>query len=145
MALRESISKHGVGEVLVAVCRAHRNRAAALLASVGVYVGQEWVLFQLRREDGATLSALAESCGIETPTMSRGLQRMESAGLVVKRDDPHDARVSRIFLTKAGRAVADQAMALWGELERETVKGLSTEERILLRRLLLQVKSNLDE
>jgi len=132
-----------VGPLLVEVCRAHRNRAAELLGSIGVYVGQEWILFQLRKQDGATLSELAASCGIEVPTMSRGLQRMETAGLVVKEGDPADARVSRIVLTKSGRSVADKAEALWRALEAEAVRGLSAEERAVFRRLLLRVRRNL--
>ena len=133
-----------VGSSLVGVCRAHRNRAAMLLGELGLYVGQEWILFQLREEDGSTPTALALSCGVEIPTISKALQRMESAGYVSRRDDREDARVTRIHLTNAGRELCDRVEAAWAELEQQTVAGLSTEERILLRRLLLHVRENLD-
>lgn|SRR5690606_3148890 len=130
--------------LLVGLCRAHRNRAAEALGDVGLYVGQEWILLHLREQEGVTQSELAAACGVEGPTMSRGLQRMEKAGLVVRREDATDARVSRIFLTDRGRALCDAVDRLWNDLEQRTVANLSLEERVLLRRLLLQVRSNLE-
>lgn len=135
--------KESIGVLLVGVCRTHRNRASALLGQVGIYVGQEWILFQLRDEEGITQSQLAESCNVEGPTMSKALQRMEQAGLVARQEDPEDARVSRIYLTDQGRHLCEKADALWAELERQTVSGLSADERRLLRRVLMQVRTNL--
>jgi MarR family transcriptional regulator, organic hydroperoxide resistance regulator len=134
-----------VGFLLVGICRAHRNQAAALLRRVGVYVGQEWILFRLRDEEGMTQSELAETCNVEGPTMSKALQRMEGGGIVTRREDSADARVSRIYLTAKGRALCAQVEDCWKELERRTVAHLSTEERILVRRLLLQIQSNLND
>jgi len=137
--------RDSVGFLLVGICRAHRNRAAVLLRQDGIYVGQEWILFRLRDKEGLTHSELAETCDVEGPTMSKALQRMESAGILTRREDSADARVSRFYLTKKGRTVCAQVEVHWEELERRTVAHLSTEERLLLRRLLLQVQDNLNE
>ncbi len=133
-----------IGYLLVGVCRAHRNRAAEALARVGLYVGQEWILLRLREQEGMPQSELAEVCSVEGPTMSKALQRMERAGLVERREDPADARVSRVYLTEQGRTVTGSVDELWADLERRTVAGLSLEERVLLRRLLLQLERNLE-
>ena len=133
-----------IGALLVGVCRAHRNRAAEGLARIGLYVGQEWVLLQLREQEGLSPSVLAETCGVEGPTMSKALRRMERAGLVVRRNDPVDARVSRVHLTDQGRALCAAIDETWSALERRTLADLSVEERVLLRRLLLQVRGNLE-
>ncbi|MGH2355923.1 MAG: MarR family winged helix-turn-helix transcriptional regulator [Chloroflexota bacterium] len=133
-----------IGILLVGVCRAHRNHAAELLARIGLYVGQEWILLRLREQEGGTQSALAEDCDVEGPTMSKALQRMQKAGLVARKEDATDARVSRIYLTEQGRALCDKVDEIWAELEQRTLADLSIEERILLRRLLLQVRSNLE-
>lgn len=135
--------QESVGVLLVNVCRAHRNRAAALLGTVGVYVGQEWILFRLLEKEGVTPSELAECCDVEVPTMSKALQRMEQSGVILRRQDGTDARISRIYLTDEGRALCHKVEALWLDLERQTVAGLSVEERLLLRRLLLQLRTNL--
>ena len=132
-----------IGYLLVGVCRAHRNRAAQALGRVGLYVGQEWILLHLREREGLTHSELAETCAVEAPTMSKALQRMEKAGLVARRVDAADARVSRVHLTERGRALCEAVDAIWAELEERTAADLSLEERVLLRRLLLQVERNL--
>lgn len=137
------VLQDSVGFALVGVCRAHRNHAAVLLREAGVYVGQEWILFGLRDKDGLTQSELAEKCDVEGPTMSKALERMETAGILTRTEDAADARVSRISLTKKGRGLCAQAEEHWKELERRTVAHLSAEERQLLRRLLLQVQRNL--
>ena len=133
-----------VGTALVGVCRAHRNRAAAALGEVGLYVGQEWVLLNLLEQEGVTQSELAAACDVEAPTMSKALERMERAGAVQRRADAEDARVTRIHLTAKGRELAEEVQRIWTGLEQATVAGLSAEERLLLRRLLLQVRSNLE-
>lgn len=133
-----------IGHVLVGVGRAHRNRAAEALARIGLYVGQEWILLRLREQEGMTHSELAEACAVEGPTISKALRRMEKAGLVERREDPADARVSRVFLTEEGKARCRAVDQIWFDLERRTVANLSMEERVLLRRLLLQVQRNLE-
>lgn len=133
-----------IGYLLVGVCRAHRNRAAEALGRIGLHVGQEWVLLHLREREGVTQSELAEVCAVEGPTMSKALRRMETAGLVARREDATDARVSRVYLTEQGRTLCGAVDDVWSELERQTTASLSLEERVLLRRLLLQLERNLE-
>jgi len=68
---------------------------------------------------------------------------MEKTGLVERRQDTEDQRVSRVYLTDAGRNIRDAVERVWHELEEQTFAGFSLEERVLLRRLLLQVRENL--
>jgi len=71
------------------------------------------------------------------------LQRMEKAGFVERRPDPDDQRVSRVYLTEAGRAVRADVQQVWRQLEEEAFAGFTLEERVLLRRFLLHVRENL--
>ena len=71
------------------------------------------------------------------------LQRMERAGLIERRPDPEDARVSLVYLTERGRALEQPVLEVWKQLEAQTVAGLSATEQALLRRLLMQVSANL--
>ena len=51
---------------------------------------------------------LAGHMGIEGPTMVRHLDRLEGEGLIERRRDPRDRRVTRITVTPAGgRVLAD--------------------------------------
>jgi DNA-binding MarR family transcriptional regulator len=71
------------------------------------------------------------------------LDRMEKAGLVTRRPDPDDSRASRVYLTEQGRKNQQAVSEVWKTMEQRLTEGLSLEERLLLRRLLLQVHENL--
>jgi DNA-binding MarR family transcriptional regulator len=120
--------------------RAHRARAGALLATVGLHPGQEMVLLRLVAEPGLSQNELADRLGIEPPTLTRGLQRLERAGLVERRPDADDARLVRVHLTPAGTACLAPIQVAWAELEAITTAGLTADEleqaRSLLRRLI---------
>jgi len=132
-----------VGFVLAQVGRLHRNRVGGALAALDLHVGQEMTLLRLWAEEGQSLSELAGCADLDLSTMSKAITRMERAGLVERRSDPEDERVWRVFLTDRGRALQGPVVHAWDEVERHAMAGLTMEERILLRRLLLQVQRNL--
>ena len=134
-----------VGLQLVQVCRAHRQRADEKLSKLGLHVGQEMMLLQLWVEDGLTQSQLAQYANVELPTMTKMVQRMEHAGLVVRRPDPEDARISRVYLTERGRSLEQPVLRAWTQLEERTLSGLTQVEQMLLRRMLLQIDTNLSD
>jgi MarR family transcriptional regulator, organic hydroperoxide resistance regulator len=134
-----------VGFQLVRVCRAHRQRADEKLSKLGLHVGQEMMLLQLWVEDGLTQSQLAQYANVELPTMTKMVQRMEHAGLVVRRPDPEDARISRVYLTERGRSLEQPVLRAWTQLEERTLAGLTQVEQMLLRRMLLQIDTNLSD
>jgi DNA-binding MarR family transcriptional regulator len=101
------------------------------------------ILLQLWIEEGIPQSQLAASMEVEPPTATKMLQRMERAGLIERRTDPTDARVSRVYLTERGRALEQPVLDVWKQLETQTVAGLSLTEQALLHRLLMQVLTNL--
>ncbi len=135
--------QESIGYLLAQVCKAHRNKANAELGEVGVHVGQEMVLLQLWQQDGVTQSELATDLCVEAPTVTRMLQRMERADLIERRSDPDDARVSRVYLTEQGIAAQSAIQEAWQRLEERTVATLTLEERVILRRLLIQLQQNL--
>lgn len=134
-----------IGFQLLQIHKAHRRLAEAALNKLGVHTGQELILLQLWIEEGIPQSQLAACMEVEPPTATKMLQRMESAGLIVRRQDPEDARVSRVYLTARGRALEQPVLDVWKQLEAQTVTGLSLTEQALLHRLLLQVSTNLSQ
>ena len=140
--VHESISE-STGYLIAQICRMHRNKAGKLLATVDLFVGQEMFLLQLWLQDGRTLSEMAGNMCVQPATITRMVERMEKTGLVVRKRDLEDQRVSRIFLTETGRKLHEPVHELWAELERSSLANFTLEERILLRRLLLQVYENL--
>ncbi len=132
-----------IGFQLLQVHKAHRQRAEEALNKLGIHTGQEMILLQLWIEEGIPQSQLAASMEVEPPTATKMLQRMERAGLIERRPDPEDARVSRVYLTARGRALEQPVLDVWKQLEAQTVAGLSLTEQTLLHRLLMQVLTNL--
>jgi DNA-binding MarR family transcriptional regulator len=99
---------------------------------------------QLWQQDGLTQSQLAETLCVQPPTIHKMLSRMEASGLVRRETDAEDSRVSRVYLTAEARKLRDSVDQVWATSEAQTLRNLTTEERVLLRRLLLQVLSNLN-
>ena len=131
------------GYLLAKVCRAHRGSIGALLSGVGLHVGQEMVLLELWKEDGLKGGELADRLGVEPPTIPRTIRRMESCGFVERRPDPMDARSFRVHLTDQGRALEGPVALIWEEVEEKTLQGMSSEEALVLQRLLARVRKNL--
>lgn len=100
-------------------------------------------MLQLWEQEGLTHSDLVERCRVEAPTISKTLQRMEALGVIACRHDVRDARVSRVYLTEYGRQLREPVERLWNQIDEVSVAGLTMEERLLLRRLLLALRENL--
>jgi DNA-binding MarR family transcriptional regulator len=132
-----------ISYLLAQVCKAHRGKRQELLAKIDLHLGQEMLLLRLWPGDGQTQSELAGDLCISPATMTRMLDRMAKAGLVERRTDTEDQRVSRVYLTDRGRSLREPIEGLWHELEEQSLINLTLDERILLRRLLLQVYENL--
>jgi DNA-binding MarR family transcriptional regulator len=130
--------------LLAQICRLHHTRAHTLLEELGLYRGQPPMLFALWEQEGLTHSELAAQLHVTPATITKMLKRMEKTGFVERRPDAEDQRVSRVYLTDAGRAIRDRVEQVWRTLEEETFEGFNTEERDLLQRFFLQIHENLE-
>ena len=114
-----------------------------LLKQLGLHVGQEMFLYELWSNEGITQTELAERLLLRPATVTNTLQRLEREGMVERRSDIEDQRMSRVYVTDKGRSMEDPVYEKWNQLEQESFRGFSVEEQVLLRRLLLQVYQNL--
>lgn len=115
----------------------------AALSEHGVRVGQHFVLEQLWREDGLTPGELAKRIGVETPTVTRAVQRMEAADLAQREPDLEDARLVRVRLTERGRELEGVVPEIMKRVWDEALEGFSEEEKAQLRQMMERVLSNL--
>lgn len=129
---------------LIGIMRVHRARASELLSALGVHVGQEMILFQLWKRDGLNQTELTACLGVEPPTTTKMVQRMEASGLVERRADPSDGRVVQVWLSPKGRALEQPVTQAWQTLENMTVGHLSAGERAILRELLSKIRLGLE-
>ena len=140
---RKTPFKDSIGYSLAHACKHHRQRAEELLSEIGLHTGQEMLLCGLWENEGITQTELANHMMIQPATVTNMLQRLEREGFVERRPDIEDQRVSRVYTTAKGRDIEERVLEKWSQLEQESFRGLSVEERVLLRRLLLQVYQNL--
>ena len=132
-----------IGSLFSQVSRLQHARAHELLEEQGLYRGQHRILRALWVQDGLTHTELGQQAHVRPSTISTTIQRMEKAGLVVRKHDAEDQRVSRVYLTESGRALQGDVEQTWNRLEEEMFAGLTLEEQIVLRRLFLQIHENL--
>ncbi|WP_394838225.1 MarR family transcriptional regulator [Pendulispora rubella] len=129
---------------MIRAMKAHFRRSAPRLAELGLQLGQDMLLRLLWEKDGLSQSELIARLGVEPPTVTKAIGRLEKEGLVTRRRDPDDARVSRVHLTPRAKRLRDPVMQVWADMEARALAGLSEEERQTLRALSLRVRANLE-
>lgn len=124
-----------LGLTLQTLARAHRARLAALLAPHGVHAGQDLLLLAIWDEPGLRQAALAARLGVEPPTVTRMVQRLERSGMIERRRDPHDARLLRIHPTPRSRLLEGTVRRAWRELDAGLIEALGESDSERLRSL----------
>ena len=132
-----------IGFLLAQVSRLEHARAHELLDELGLYRGQYSILHALWKQDGLTHTELSRHSHVRPSTTTTTIQRMEKAGLVDRKHDAEDQRISRVYLTRTGRALQGDVEKTWRKLEGEIFADFTLEERLLLRRLFIQMRENL--
>jgi DNA-binding MarR family transcriptional regulator len=111
-----------LNEAAERVMREHMN---PLFAKAGLQSGEFDVLATLRRSGAPYMlspTQLYEAAMISSGGMTDRLDRLERAGLVIRRPDPKDRRGKLIVLTDPGKRLIDEALS----------RHVANEERLLL-------------
>ena len=123
--------------------RALRTRLSHSLAGCGLYAGQDGVVLALSESDGLTPGALAQKLGVKPPTMTRTIGRMEAQGFVERRADAGDARLTKVWLSEAGRASLAMIATATTECDELATRGMSGKDVRNLIKLLSMLDRNL--
>jgi len=127
------------------VIRAFHHRSRVILGKLGLYQGQPPILFMLWQQDGRPQKEFAEKLGISPATITVMLKRMEKAGLLERRPDPSDLRVSRVHLTDKGMKLRDKVEEAHKKVEADCLRDFSGQEIRQLWHLLHKMKHNLQK
>jgi DNA-binding MarR family transcriptional regulator len=114
---------------------------AELAERLDVSVTQLVALFALRREDGLTMSELADRTYVDAAAVTRVVAHLTRKALAERRRDPDDGRVRRLFLTDAGRAIATEGLGLVDQVNAELHDPFTPDELELVARYLRHVRS----
>lgn len=107
--------------------------------------GQAGILVILQMTGPMSQRELADRIHITPPSVNVAIQKLEKAGYVRKEQDEKDQRMTRIHLTESGEEIIENMHDIISRTEATILKNMSTEEKILVRRLLLQMSDNLRE
>ena len=125
------------------VAHISRYRAMKGMEALGVKPNQAGILFVLYCEGKMSQRQLAEKIGITPPSMTVALRKLEDQGLILKKPDAKDQRVIQIQLSDRGRECIEELKHVLTGMEDIVYHGISPEERMLLRRLLMEMSQNL--
>ena len=63
--------------------------------------------------------------------------------VIYRKQDDEDQRISRVYIIEEGRKICKKSIKVMEKLEEECFGDFTVEEKVLLRRLFLQMKDNL--
>src|SRR5437764_2795124 len=112
------------------------------LAGAGGSLSTWLVLVSLKGRTHGAQRELADAVGIEGPTLTHHLNRMEAAGLVTRTRDPDNRRVHRVELTADGEALFTRLLGTVAAFDRQLQEGISENQLATLRRLLDRLRMN---
>jgi DNA-binding MarR family transcriptional regulator len=129
----------------LATAKLHFKNMMATMAGGRTHPGQAMCLRLLEANDGASQRDMARMLRVAPPTVSKMLTTMEKAGLVERKPDEADQRLTRVYLTAAGRERSDEMGAAVGEYVNATFATLTERERRDLARLLDKLGARISE
>lgn len=92
----------------------------------------EWIA----ERPGCGVQDVATGLNLTAPTVSVGVRRLETSGLLERRPDPQDGRAVQLSLTAQGQTLRERALAFRQDKMRRLLRGLSAEEGSTLLTLL---------
>lgn len=107
-----------------------------VFADFGLETFEYHALVHLAEAQGVNQVELGTRLLRDKVATSRLLVELEKKGLVERRDDPHDSRAKRVFLTAPGRRLLARARAAHAAVAERVCRALSRREQATLVALL---------
>jgi MarR family transcriptional regulator for hemolysin len=114
----------------------------AALAGAGSSLATWLVLTSLAGGMHQSQREIAEELGIEGPTLTHHLNRMEAAGFVTRERNPADRRAHDVTMTAAGNQAFRSLIAIAQDFDARLRIGFTDRELATLRRLLQRLVEN---
>lgn len=122
---------------------AQRNHIRKDMQSYGLSPGQPKVLRYVAKNTNCMLKDIATYCDVEPATVSKILNNLEEQEMLIREVVKENKRAMSVSITPKG----SKALALWEthckEVEEESLKGFSVEEREQFQEYLSRMYENL--
>ncbi|MET3790819.1 MarR family transcriptional regulator [Aquamicrobium terrae] len=126
------------------VSRLWRKRIDERLRHLDLTQARWMVLLQLSRAAPVSQRELADTIGVEGPTLVRVLDNLERQGLVLRRACPGDRRVKLVELAEGAGPVLAEISRIAAGLRRELLEDVAAEELGRARELLKIIGDRLE-
>lgn len=103
------------------------------------------ILYVLWQKDDISISSLSAQTSLANTTLTAMLDRMEAAGLIVRKPDPKDRRNRLIALTEKAKSLQDDYTRISGQMNEIYYTGFSEEEIIQFESYLYRILTNLEK
>lgn len=120
------------------------NTAQGMYKEFDLNRSQAAILFTLYHRKSMSQRELAQELNMTPPSITSAIQKMEQKEYITRRPDKCDQRVMRLTLAERGRACIQSIQEIGDHMDGVILKGMSLEEKLLFRRLMLQVRENLE-
>ncbi|QJR80670.1 MarR family transcriptional regulator [Alteromonas pelagimontana] len=132
-----------IGWLLSRAAYGWRNAVDHYMAEIGLTQSRWMAMLHLDRlGEGCSQKELADTMGIEQPSILRTLNNLEEAGIVERRNCAQDARRKTLWFTVKGRELLEQVEDKAKAGRQHMLEGISLKERKELGVLLDKVISN---
>ena len=115
------------------------------LVAAGGSLPQWLILVELKGRAHGNQRNIAEAVGVEGPTLTHHLNRMEAAGLVTRQRDPDNRRAHRVELTPAGDAMFLALRDTVVEFDARLRRDLTERDLAQVYRLLNRLSANVTD
>ncbi|ASM51733.1 MarR family transcriptional regulator, transcriptional regulator for hemolysin [Pseudoalteromonas espejiana DSM 9414] len=92
--------------------------------------------------EGLTQLELANSLGIEMPSLTRTLKQLEEQQLITRKVDEHDKRSKKIYFTEQGGTVLQSLNKKLIDIKSQLYSGLSTQQLDALAHGIVKIEKN---
>lgn len=142
----ESVAEERFGALLHEVARRWRGALDARLKPLGLSQAKWRTLFFLQMHEAPmNQKTLANLLGVEGPTLVGLLDRLGREGWLTRREDQADRRCKDVVLLPKARETARHIQDIAFDLERELLKGISSEELASCMRVLQTLRERMRE
>jgi len=106
--------------------------------------GQYLYLVRIFENQGIIQEKIAEMLKVDRTTTARAIQKLESQGLIEKRDDIINKRIKRLFTTPKGDEAYSFLKREMDHTDKVALAGLNEEDKVTLLDLLQKVRKNVE-
>ena len=132
-----------IGFLVWDVARLLRRNFNRRAQALGLSQAQWRALAYLARQQGVSQASLADRLEIQPITLVRLLDRLQAAGLVTRRPDPHDRRAFRLYLTDRAQPLLARMWSIAAQTREQALAGMPIQRQRMLIKSLQHLRQNL--